>query len=92
MHGKRFVTTHGLALNCDVDLTWFEHIVPCGIEGKGVTSLSKELGRTVTVAEATVPFLESFAEVFDCELQTEDADAKTQTKTPCDAIETLTQS
>lgn len=90
MHGKRFVTTHGLALNCDVDLTWFEHIVPCGIEGKGVTSLSKELGRRVTVAEVMVPFLESFAEAFDCELQTGDTDAKMQTKKPCDTTETLT--
>jgi lipoyl(octanoyl) transferase len=45
------VTLHGFALNCDPDLTWFDRIVPCGISDAGVTSLSKELGRDVPVAE-----------------------------------------
>jgi len=45
------VTMHGFALNCDPDNTWFDRIVPCGIRDAGVTSLSNELGRTVTVAE-----------------------------------------
>ena len=40
------VAYHGLALNCSTDLSWFEHIIPCGITGSGVTSLSKLLGRT----------------------------------------------
>lgn len=71
IHGKRFVTTHGLALNCDIDLSWFDHIIPCGIIGKGVTSLSKELDRTVTVNDATEPFLKAFSEVFDCEFKQE---------------------
>jgi lipoyl(octanoyl) transferase len=43
------VTLHGFAINCDPDLTWFDRIVPCGIADAGVTSLSKELGRRVTV-------------------------------------------
>jgi lipoyl(octanoyl) transferase len=45
------VTMHGFALNCDPDTTWFDRIVPCGIRDAGVTSLSAELGRRVTVAE-----------------------------------------
>ena len=45
------VTLHGFAINCDPDLTWFDRIVPCGISDAGVTSLSKELGRDVPVAE-----------------------------------------
>lgn len=45
------VTMHGFALNCDPDNTWFDRIVPCGIRDAGVTSLSDELGRTVSVAE-----------------------------------------
>ena len=45
------VTLHGFAINCDPDLTSFDRIVPCGITDAGVTSLSKELGRDVTVAE-----------------------------------------
>jgi len=47
----RGVTMHGFALNCDPDLTWFDRIVPCGIDDADVTSLSAELGRDVTVAE-----------------------------------------
>jgi len=45
------VTMHGIALNCDVDLGWYDRFVPCGIADAGVTTLSAELGREVTVAE-----------------------------------------
>lgn len=45
------VTMHGFALNCDNDLAWFDRIVPCGIRDASVTTLSRELGRDVTVAE-----------------------------------------
>ena len=45
------VTMHGFALNCNNDLTWFDRIVPCGIRDAGVTTLSKELGRNITVEE-----------------------------------------
>ncbi|MGH3358242.1 MAG: lipoyl(octanoyl) transferase LipB, partial [Nocardioidaceae bacterium] len=48
----RKVTMHGFALNCDVDLGWYDRFVPCGISDAGVTSLSAELGRDVGVAEA----------------------------------------
>jgi len=45
------VTMHGIALNCDVDLGWYDRFVPCGIADAGVTTLTQELGRDVTVAE-----------------------------------------
>ncbi|MFC5730252.1 MULTISPECIES: lipoyl(octanoyl) transferase LipB [Nocardioides] len=49
------VTMHGFALNCDVDLGWYDRFVPCGIADAGVTSLSRELGRDVPVAEVLDP-------------------------------------
>jgi lipoyl(octanoyl) transferase len=55
---SRGVTMHGFALNCDCDLGWFDRIVPCGIADAGVTSLSAELGRTITVADA-LPHIET---------------------------------
>jgi lipoyl(octanoyl) transferase len=48
---SRGVTMHGFALNCDVDLGWYDRFVPCGIADAGVTSLSTELGRDVPVIE-----------------------------------------
>jgi lipoyl(octanoyl) transferase len=48
---SRGVTMHGFSLNCDVDLSWYDRFVPCSIDDAGVTSLSQELGRDVTVAE-----------------------------------------
>jgi lipoyl(octanoyl) transferase len=52
---QRGVTMHGFELNCNPDLAAFDKIVPCGIRDAGVTSLSYELGREVTVAEALPP-------------------------------------
>ena len=48
---QREVTMHGFEINCDADLAEFDKIIPCGIRDAGVTSLSLELGRQVTVAE-----------------------------------------
>lgn len=60
---RRWVTMHGLALNCSTDLSPYETIVPCGIRGDyGVTSLSQELDREVTVDEAK-PILVSALQV-----------------------------
>lgn len=51
------VTMHGFALNCNCDLSAYDRIVPCGISDAGVTSLSKELGRDVTIEEVA-PLIE----------------------------------
>ena len=55
---SRGVTMHGFAINCDVDLGWYDRFVPCGIADAGVTSLSQELGRDVPVAEV-IPVAET---------------------------------
>jgi lipoyl(octanoyl) transferase len=49
----RGVTMHGFALNADCDLSWYDRIVPCGIRDAGVSTLSAETGRHITVAEVT---------------------------------------
>ena len=54
---SRGVTMHGFAINCDVDLGWYDRFVPCGIADAGVTSLSQELGRDVPVSEV-IPVVE----------------------------------
>jgi len=54
---SRGVTMHGFAINCDVDMSWYDRFVPCGIADAGVTSLSRELDREVTVREV-VPLVE----------------------------------
>ena len=61
----RSVTSHGLALNCDVNLRWFNYIVPCGIHGKGITSLTECLNRTITVDDILPRFVENFSRVFN---------------------------
>ncbi|HEY9276125.1 MAG: hypothetical protein RLY74_437 [Actinomycetota bacterium] len=56
------VTMHGFALNIDPDLSYFSRIIPCGIPDAGVTSISKELGREVSVAEIQPLLLERISE------------------------------
>jgi lipoyl(octanoyl) transferase len=60
---SRGVTMHGFEINCDCDLSWFDRIVPCGIRDAGVTSLSAELGRQVSVTEVLALSEQRLAEV-----------------------------
>ena len=62
---SRWITSHGFALNVATDLSYFDLIVPCGIADRGVTSLSRELGRTIDLDDVIEPFVEAFAGVFD---------------------------
>ncbi|UCF47658.1 MAG: lipoyl(octanoyl) transferase LipB [Myxococcales bacterium] len=70
---SRWVTMHGLALNANSDLTYFDLIIPCGIQDKAVTSLSAELGRTVYVTDVIEPLARHFAELYDAEVEWQDA-------------------
>ena len=64
---SRFVTMHGLALNASTDLKWFTMINPCGFVDKGVTSISKELGREVSFDEASKVLCEKLLKNFNVE-------------------------
>lgn len=59
---SRGATLHGLALNCCNDLSWYDRIVPCGIRDAGVTTLSAELDRPVTVLDAAGPLTDHLLE------------------------------
>jgi lipoyl(octanoyl) transferase len=61
---SRWVTSHGFALNVNTDLSQFDLIVPCGITGKGVTSMAKLLSRLVPMPEVEDAIVLAFAEVF----------------------------
>lgn len=62
---RRWVSMHGIALNCNNDLSPFNLIVPCGIFGYGVTSLSQEAGREITIEDAKPVVRSAFENVFD---------------------------
>lgn len=63
---SKWVTMHGFALNVSTDLQKFARIIPCGIFHKGVTSMTKVLGREITLDEVNPVVVESFASVFGC--------------------------
>ncbi|XP_063373137.1 octanoyl-[acyl-carrier-protein]:protein N-octanoyltransferase LIPT2, mitochondrial [Cydia amplana] len=78
VHASRYVTSHGVAINCDNDLSWFDPIDPCGIEDNGVTSLSKETGLPCSIEKITPMFIRSFDKVFDCKSENLEVDTQTE--------------
>ena len=68
----RGVTMHGLALNCNNTLEFYQHIVPCGIADAGVTTLSTELGRDVDTHDMIAPLAAALGAAFSGELTVAD--------------------
>lgn len=62
---SRWITMHGFALNVNTDLGYFNHIIPCGIQNKKVTSIKEELGQEVSIDEVKEKLVNAFVEVFD---------------------------
>src|SRR5262245_4476501 len=62
---SRWVTMHGFAFNVNTDLKYFDFIVPCGISDKSVTSLQKEVGKSVDEEEIKHILKEEFGKVFE---------------------------
>ena len=62
---SRWVTMHGIGFNVNSDLSYFSHIVPCGIQDKAVTSLEQELGRKIDMTEISNILKEKLAELFN---------------------------
>jgi lipoyl(octanoyl) transferase len=65
---SRWVTMHGLALNVNTALDYFEHIVPCGITDKAVTSMHKELGKNLNMAEVTMVLSQHVITLFEMKI------------------------
>jgi lipoyl(octanoyl) transferase len=68
IRASRWVTMHGYALNVNTDLDHFNHIIPCGIDDKQVTSMAKELGRSLEMEEVKGIWKQAFSELFELEL------------------------
>ena len=65
---SRWVTMHGFALNVDTDLRYYDYIIPCGIKGKGITSMNKEIKKNVLIGEVKEKILENLKNTLQANL------------------------
>jgi len=65
---SRWVTSHGFAFNVETELSWYDLIIPCGIRGRGVTSLARLRGRSIPMAEVAACAAHHFGQVYEREM------------------------
>jgi lipoyl(octanoyl) transferase len=65
VRASRWITMHGFALNVNTNLGYFDHIIPCGIRGKAVTSMQLELGKEIDVEEVKEKIKKHFCDLFE---------------------------
>ena len=70
IRASRWVTMHGLALNVNTDLSYFDNIIPCGIKQKGITSMKKILNKKISIKEVQKVIQFYFQKVFDAKIKT----------------------
>lgn len=68
IRASRWVTMHGLALNINTDLSYFDNIIPCGIKGKGITSMQKEIGKKINIKRVASKIEFYFENIFEAKL------------------------
>ena len=70
VRASRWVTMHGFALNINANLSYFDYMIPCGIKGKGVTSLNAELGvQEIPLEDVKEKLLKHFLHLFEAEIE-----------------------
>ncbi len=67
VRASRWITMHGFALNVNTNLGYFDHIIPCGIRGKAVTSMQVELGKELNIEEVKAKIKKHFCTLFEAE-------------------------
>jgi|TARA_B100001093_G_scaffold456117_1_gene466821 lipoate-protein ligase B len=65
IHVSKGITMHGLAINVSTDLSYFDHIISCGIEGVKMTSIDKELGKKIAMNDIKKQFVSNFNNIFN---------------------------
>ncbi|OAF65144.1 hypothetical protein A3Q56_07148 [Intoshia linei] len=71
VNSQNRIVTHGMCINCNVNLKWFSHIVPCGLKERSTTSISNQINRNVNVIDPIPKLFESFKEIFKVKFDNE---------------------
>lgn len=83
---EKNITSHGLSLECETDLKWYDNIAPCGIADKDITSLTKESKKRVRIEDVTDTFIENFGRTFNCRMEPAPPEFVREVRSKSDAL------